>query len=174
MEKLNELFDKKLNLRITLSYFVEPNPSERPPKTKYSYASHDLRFKFQRTGESAEEFLERINADLASGGLEGEEQDGSQVKRGGDNWMLGPETRDRGSVISDVWTGTAADLSDQNTIAVVPQGGWWKHRLNFPNKELPRHAKKVRFSLILSLESEEDIDIYTPIMQKIKTPVTIS
>ena len=42
-EQLEEIYDEPVRLRVTLSYFIEPNPSERPPKTKYSYASHELR-----------------------------------------------------------------------------------------------------------------------------------
>ncbi len=176
-EQLEQLFSEKLNLRITLSYFIEPSPSERPPKTKYSYASHDLRFKLQRAGENYEQFLQRINAEMAE--AEAHESDPENIEqmiennnRGQDNWLLGPMVRDRGALISDLWTGTGADLANQNMLAVIPQGGWWKHRLKFPNKENPRYLQKVRFSLILSIETEFDIDIYTPIKQQISIPIT--
>jgi hypothetical protein len=53
-------------------------------------------------------------------------------------------------------------------IAIIPQGGWWKHRLKFPNNTNPRYEQKVRFSLIVSLETKADINIYTPITQEIK------
>ena len=164
-EQLEELFGETVKLRVSLSYFIEPNPSERPPKTRYYYASHGLRFKMKRPGESPSQFLERINAQLAESEARAEDtEDVSNV--GQDKWLLGPKTRDRGSLISDVWTGTGAELANQNMLAVVPQGGWWKHRLRFPDENKPRHTEKVRFSLIVSLESEADVDIYTPIIQK--------
>ena len=164
-EQLEKLFSETVKLRVTLSYFIEPNPSERPPKTRYYYASHGLRFKMKRPGESPRQFLERINAQLTESESSAENTD-DVGNTGQDKWLLGTMTRDRGSLISDVWTGTGAELANQDMLAVVPQRGWWKHRLKFPDENEPRHMKKVRFSLIVSLESEADIDIYTPIIQK--------
>lgn len=176
-EQLENLFSDEVSLRITLSYFIEPSPSERPPKTKYSYASHELRFKLQRAGEEPDQFLQRINAELADDEANENDLGNSEPietnNRGQDNWLLGPKTRDKGSLISDVWSGTGAELANQSMIAVIPQGGWWKYRLKFPNEENPRHAQKVRFSLILSLETEIDIDIYTPIIQQINTVISV-
>ena len=44
-------------------------------------------------------------------------------------WDLGPErVAVRGSVHSDAWTGTAAQLASSNLIAIYPVGGWWRYR----------------------------------------------
>jgi hypothetical protein len=179
-EQLNQIYDKTVKLRVTLSYFIEPSPSERPPKTKYSYASHELRFKLNKPNEEENVFLSRINNELQLEELNEEladefgmaivDDDPVTVQ---DKWVLGPETRDRGGVISDVWVGTGAELATQNLLAIVPQQGWWKHRSKFPSEEKARYNQQIRYSLIISLISDEDIDLYTPIYNQVFTPVTI-
>ena len=109
-------------MRVTLSYFVEPNPARRGWKTRYRYASHGLRFEVKTATETDRQFRARINA-LARG----EEQD-HRSQSGAEEWFLGPDLRSRGSVHSDIWTGTAADLADRGCIAVYPVIGWWRER----------------------------------------------
>jgi len=41
---LRELGDMIVELRVTLSYFIEPNPGERGRERRHRYASHGLRF----------------------------------------------------------------------------------------------------------------------------------
>jgi hypothetical protein len=48
-------------LRVTLSYFVEPNPGRRGWKKRHRYASHGLRFDVKGPTESLEEFRKRLN-----------------------------------------------------------------------------------------------------------------
>ncbi|MFO1112830.1 MAG: S8 family peptidase [Rhodospirillales bacterium] len=178
-EQLRAIVEQAVKLRVTLSYFIEPSPSERPPKTKYSYASHDLRFRLNRPNESEETFLARINKELQieeineelSGVYEISDQTAASEQ---DKWMLGVRSRDRGSLISDIWEGTGPGLADQNLIAVVPQVGWWKFRKSFPNAEKGRFNQRVRYSLILSLICETEVDLYTPITQQIGVPVEIA
>ncbi|HNP51290.1 MAG TPA: S8 family serine peptidase [Nitrosomonas nitrosa] len=167
-EKLWEIYDKQVRLRVTLSYFIEPSPSERPPRTKYSYASHELRFKLNRPNEPEEIFLARINDELQINELNDEVSDTIEIHEidTQDKWLLGPQSRDRGSLISDIWQGTGAELAKQNLVAVVPQIGWWKFRKSFPNNDKGRFNEQVRYSLILSLITEEEIDLYTPIAIK--------
>ena len=43
-EVLRELADQDVRLRVTLSYFVEPNPARRGWRARHRYASHGLRF----------------------------------------------------------------------------------------------------------------------------------
>jgi hypothetical protein len=75
--------------------------------------------------------------------------------------------RNVGSIHSDVWETTAAQLATSNLIAVYPVVGWWR--------ELRRQNcgdKTIRYSLIVSIETpEESIDIYTPILNMISTKV---
>lgn len=173
-EKLEEIYNESIRLRVTLSYFVEPNPSERPPRTKYSYASHELRFRLNRPNETRDVFLARVNRELQ---LEDTADGNAQVDdvevADQDNWVLGPHTRDRGSVISDVWMGTGAELAGQNLVAVVPQLGWWKYRKAFPVSDQARYNETVRYTLLLSLISEAEIDLYTPIVQEIAGVVLV-
>ncbi len=172
-EKLKEIYDKEVKLRVTLSYFIEPSPSERPPRTKYGYASHGLRFKLNRPNEPEKDFLDRVGRELQID-EEAEEFGTDQVQiEDQDQWLLGPHSRDRGSIISDIWEGTGSELATQNMIAIVPQGGWWKFRNKFPDKETPRYEQQVRYSLILSLITEENIDLYTPIAIEAETVITV-
>jgi hypothetical protein len=54
--------DTQVEMRVTLSYFVEPSPGERGWDRKYGYPSHGLPFKVIRATENVNEFKLRINA----------------------------------------------------------------------------------------------------------------
>ena len=152
----------RVRLRVTLSYFVEPNPAERLPTLKYSYASHRLRFDLQRPLETVQTLRQRVNKK--------DRPEAFTAVDSSNNWHLGSQARNRGSVISDVWTGTAAELADQSSIVVLPEGGWWKYR-----KHLNRGNEKARYALVVSLETEsEEIDIYTAIRNQIELPTEIA
>jgi hypothetical protein len=158
---LNQYGNTKMVLRITLSYFIEPSPSERIPTQKYSYASHRLKFALQRPLETFEKFKERVNKNARSEGYE---------TTGNDNWLLGVNTRNRGSIVSDIWKGTAAELAAQETIAIMPEGGWWKSRTH-----LKRGNQRARYSLIVTLETDDqEIDIYTNIANQINVITDIT
>ena len=162
-EALKEIYDKEVKLRVTLSYFIEPSPSERPPQTKYNYTSHGLRFELKLPNDTEAEFLSRVGSKIE---LDFEDDELSNLGYANEDikkWKLGPRARNRGSVISDIWEGTGSELASQNMIAITPHGGWWKFRNSFPDKDNPRYKSRVRYSLILSLITEEDIDLYTPI-----------
>ena len=58
---LTELGPAQVRLRVTLSYFIEPNPGRRGWRSRYSYASHGLRFGIRRVTESDVAFQKRIN-----------------------------------------------------------------------------------------------------------------
>jgi hypothetical protein len=74
-----------------------------------------------------------------------------------------------GSVHSDVWTGTIADLAARGHIAVFPTIGWWNKR-----PHLRAWEKQARYSLIVSIETpESDVDIYAPVANQIGVPVLI-
>jgi hypothetical protein len=60
-EELESLGEAMVRLRVTLSYFVEPNPSSRGWTGRYVYPSHGLRFATRRPEESVETFRQRIN-----------------------------------------------------------------------------------------------------------------
>ena len=53
--------DTQVEMRVTLSYFIEPNPGSRGWTNKFRYASHGLRFDVRRSLESQQTFEQRIN-----------------------------------------------------------------------------------------------------------------
>ena len=155
---LAELFDADVSMRVTLSYFIEPNPGERGWTRKHRYQSHGLRFDVKRPGESITEFQARISADAAKD----DDDDASPADE--QKWALGNWYRNKGSIHSDVWTGTAAELASSGILAVYPVSGWWKER-----KHLEGWKKEARYSLIVTLETaSEEADFYVEIEQKIK------
>src|SRR5690606_19759099 len=58
---LGGLLDTPVTMRVTLSYFIEPNPGARGWQTKFGYQSHGLRFFVKRAPESEQAFIKRIN-----------------------------------------------------------------------------------------------------------------
>ncbi len=164
VEYLEGFSQVELQLRVTLSYFIEPSPSKRIPLQKFSYASHGLRFELQRPLEEDETFFKRVNKKAR---VKGEEFKTTDTKS---NWVLGPQARDKGCVISDIWKGTAAQLQRQGNIIIKPEAGWWRFR-----KHLERYNTRCRYSLIISVEmNNEEIDIYTEIKNKIRTLTQIN
>lgn len=157
------LAETKVKFRITLSYFIEPAPGEVGWKDRYRYQSYGFRFEVNNPTETEEEFLKRINLALR------EEDEIVDTGSGAERWKIGSNLRSLGSVHSDIWEATAAEISTCNFIAVYPVTGWWKER-----KPLDRWREKTRYSLLISLETpEQEIDIYSPIYNLVSTPVTI-
>ena len=162
-EVLEELFDKKVEMRVTLSYFIEPSPGSIGWKDKYRYPSCNLRFEVNGNS-NRDEFLKKISKIIDE-----EENESIEVKNSSANWLLGPNNRNVGSIHSDLWIGSGAELSTSNFIAVFPSSGWWKER-----KSMKCYDKKIRYSLIISLTTpEEEVDLYTPIITKIKNKVLV-
>jgi hypothetical protein len=163
-EQLRDLGDVEVRLRVTLSYFVEPSPGERGWQTRYRYASHGLRFDVRGAQETTDEFRKRVNKQARA------EDEGNPGTGDTDGWILGPQLRHRGSVHSDLWTGTAADLATRKQIGVFPIGGWWKDR-----HHLGRWNHKARYSLIVSIEAPEiEVDLYTPVAAQVGVPIEIA
>ena len=168
VEELQRIADKSVALRVTLSYFVEPNPSRRGWQSKFRYQSHGLRFAVKGSTETDERFGQRINK------LEREEREEGDDEALGDpdvaHWFLGAQLRSRGSIHSDEWRGTAAQLAAKSHIAVFPVGGWWKDW-----KDSERYMTQVRYALVVTLEVIEDVDVdvYTPIANMLQVPVVV-
>jgi hypothetical protein len=164
-EQLEALQDANVQMRVTLSYFIEPNPSARGVASKFHYPSHRLRFDVQRpTDVSTDDFVARINA-AASAADEGDSGNPKDP-----NWRLGETLRHRGSLHQDIWEGTAADLASRGYIAVYPGMGWWRTRPALSRYDLP-----ARYSLIVSIRTEQNaVDLYTPIAQQIGVAVQIA
>lgn len=156
--------ETKVELRITLSYFVEPNPSARGTSSKFHYPSHRLRFDVQRPLDATtEDFVARINAAAER------EDDGDPVDPKDPDWILGDRQRHRGSLHQDVWRGTAAELANRGFIAVYPAKGWWRTRPALERYNLPAH-----YSLIVSIRTPATtVDLYTPIATQIAAQAAI-
>jgi len=165
---LQALGETTVALRVTLSHFVDPNPSQRGWQSKFRYQSHGLRFAVKGATESPDEFNKRINL-LERQAVAENGDDENEVFRDPDSagWFLGTRLQSRGSIHSDVWTGTAAELADKSHIAVFPVGGWWKDW-----RGAGQPTKAVRYALVVTLEVAEglEVDLYTPILAQI--PVT--
>lgn len=158
-EALEELQDAPVQMRVSLSYFVEPNPSARGAASKFYYPSHRLRFDVKRPLDSSTaDFVARVNAAAQR------EDDGDTVNPRDPDWYLGERQRHRGSLHQDVWEGTAADLASRGFLAVYPAAGWWRTRPG-----LDRYNQPARYSLIVSIRTEQTtIDLYNAIAQQVE------
>lgn len=160
--ELAALREAQVELRVTLSYFIEPNPGERGWTRRHRYASHGLRFRMKLSTESVDEFRARINQAAR------DEEDGAPGG-GGEDWLLGT-FRDRGSLHSDFWSGSAADLSERDAIGVFPVGGWWKEK-----PYLDRFDAIARYALIVTIRAPgSDVDIFTPVETALTVPTAIA
>ena len=154
---LESLGETEVEMRVTLSYFIEPNPSQRG-RSRYRYESHGLRFDVKRPLESTEDFQSRVNAAARD-----EEE---RTHRGDDDprWLIGKQTRHRGSLHGDIWRGNAAELASRGSIAVYPALGWWKTR-----PVLERYNQAARYALIVSIRApESNVDLYTEVANQIR------
>lgn len=162
-EVLLALGETPVKLRITLSYFIEPSPGEVGWSNRYLYASHGLRFDLNNVSEDRDTFSKRLNAAARENGKKPDSSSGS------DRWKIGSNGRNLGSVHSDIWDGTAAELATCNLVSVYPIIGWWRER-----QWLNRWDRKARYSLIISLDTPDNtVDIYTPVANMVSIPITI-
>lgn len=163
LQELEALGETQVEMRVTLSYFIEPNPSERGFSARYRYESHGLRYDVKRPAESEPDFRARINAAARD-----EEE---RTRAGGDDsgWMVGKQNRHKGSLHSDIWRGSAANLASRGIIGVYPALGWWKTR-----PRLERYDGTARYALVVSIHAPEvDVDLYSAIENQITTPVEV-
>jgi hypothetical protein len=151
-QALESLGEKDVQLKITLSYFVEPSPGKTAPVTPARYRSCGLRYELKRSGETAAVFRQRINR------LERGED---QLPRADPDprWTFGGQSVAAGSLHSDVWIGPAAELAARGIIAIHPVSGWWYHR-----PHLHYYDSNARYALVVSITAEDtDIELYTEI-----------
>ncbi|MCC7494156.1 MAG: S8 family serine peptidase, partial [Fimbriimonadaceae bacterium] len=122
-EALQALGGAEVTVRVTLSYFIEPSPGNCGWGAKHRYRSHGLLFDMLHPMESQQAFRERVSKPPEDEARAGEGAGGSTVP-----WVVGPRSRERGSLHSDWWTGTAAAVADCGQLAVYPVHGWWSRR----------------------------------------------
>ncbi len=156
--------ETQVELCVTLSYFIEPNPSARGTSSKFHYPSHRLRFDVQRPLDATtDDFVTRINAAAER------EDNGDPIDPRDPHWLLGERQRHRGSLHQDIWRGTAAELANRGFIAVYPAKGWWRTR---PAQD--RYGLPARYSLVVSIRTPEtEIDLYTSIAQQVAAETVV-
>lgn len=164
VEELAGLGETEVEMRVTLSYFIEPNPSARGVGSRYRYESHGLRFEVKRPHESVGDFRARINRAAR------DEAEGTPVGGGDPQWLLGKQNRHRGSLHADIWRGSAVELAARGMLAVYPSIGWWKTRT-----PLKRYESVARYALLVSIHAPElGVDLYTPVAAQIDTSVPVT
>lgn len=161
---LAELGDASVELKVTLSYFVEPNPSAiEGLESSYIYPSHRLRFSVRKSTDTRDEHVRKIN--------KAQRADNENVpnQRQYEGWQLGQHAF-VGSVHSDIWEGSAADLAAMSGIAIIPSAGWWKTRTTHK-----RYGKAARYSLVVSIRTKDlinKVDLYTEVQNLIRNEVS--
>lgn len=164
IDMLAALGETPVTLRVTLSYFIEPNPGERGGIDKYAYQSHALRFAVRRRMETEAAFRARIN--MQARGEVGEAPAAASSDTG---WTIGDRLRRRGSILSDTWSGMAVELANRGQLAVYPTMGWWRNRPSHG-----RHDRAARYSLVLSIEAPTvEQDLYAEVLQQIEASVSV-
>lgn len=156
VEELRKLGSVTVTLRVALSTFIEPNPSEAARGSKYRYASHNLRFKLNRPNEGMKQFISQISKTVDAPNPQQLDED--------DGWSFGRNRRDVGALQIDEMQCKASDLARRNILAVHPVAGWWK------SKSIPAPDKlTARFALIVEIDAEHtSADIYSETITAIK------
>jgi len=163
-DMLERLENEIVEMKVTLSYFIDPNPGLSANLDAQRYQSHGLRFDHQRKNESVARFKLRVNPS--------EREDPRRrpaIEPADPRWMLGEDSISAGSLHCDVWTGPAIELLNRDTICVKPVNGWWRNRASTDIVN-----RKSRYALIVTLKARNaDLDIYTPVRMSIGLPVPV-
>lgn len=148
--------DPEVELRVTLSYFTEPNKFGRR-----TYHGLDLKWDMQGPQEPEAVFLERINVLKRALDAKGKRVKSAETKSF--KWAVGIQSRSRGTVQSDRWRGNMSELVGDKLIAIVPVLGWWDQRRLLKTQEMP-------FSLIVSVFGP---GVYAAIKPRIQAAVEV-
>lgn len=164
IDALSALGETEVQLRVTLSYFVEPNPSSRGWTGRYVYPSHGLRFAMKRPEDNLDAFRQRVNKQARE---EGEKPLALNTETG---WLFGRDQQtSSGSLHTDIWTGSAADLAAKEAVVVYPVAGWWKNR-----PKMDQSDNGVNYSLVVSIEAPEvEVDLWTPVYQQVAAVIEV-
>ncbi len=148
---LEQIENEIVVMKVTLSYFIEPNLSGKAATRPDTYRSFGLRFDMKKRTETNARFRSRISAS--------QEKDGSETGAEASCWLLGPKAIQAGSLHCDLWRGRAIELASHDAIAVYPVGGWWKS-----HSGQKRVKDKARYSLAISISaSGQAVDLYSEI-----------
>lgn len=151
---LEELGNEQVELKVTLSYFIDPNPGLSANVDPQRYQSHGLRCDLSRKNEPVDVFKKRVNPSERENPRVAPQADPDDER-----WMLGPQSVAAGSLHCDVWTGPAIELVGRDKLCVKPVVGWCRERAN----KTVCNARR-RYALIVSLKAPNvEVDLYTPI-----------
>ncbi|MBD9541740.1 S8 family peptidase [Ensifer sp. ENS04] len=151
-EVLEQLGEEVAELKVTLSYFIEPNPGALVAGNYDDYASHGLDFDVIRPDENEEQAVFRIN----SLGRPNRKSTARPL-----DWDF--SKRGRGSIKHDRWRGYASDLARMGGVMIYPRRGWWAG-------DQTKWEQIVRYSLVVSIRTRE-ADIYSSVETKVATLV---
>ncbi len=162
-QALELLGDTEVTLRVTLTYFSEPNPSSVTKGQAARYSSFKLAWFLKGAEESAAETISRVNTaeradDWAKSDLREE-----------DRFLIGPRNNRRGTVHQDTWVGPASDLMLKDGIGVYPAKGWWGDKV-----AKAKRLRSIPYSLIVSIETPEtelENSVYSEVLTEIQTQV---
>ncbi|WP_181529616.1 S8 family peptidase [Ensifer adhaerens] len=157
---LTALNQTEVEMRCTLSYFVEPDPHAIARNRYDRYPSHRLKFDLRRFGESDIKAQSRFNAleedDDSFGGMD-------------DGWIAGKRLSGNGTLQHDIWRGPAYKLAERDGISVAPVKGWWADI-----RRSERYRRRIRFSLIVSIRVPEGAaNIYQPVNAAVRAIVPV-
>jgi hypothetical protein len=162
---LEKLENEIVMMKVTLSYFIEPNLTGKAATRPDTYRSFGLRFEMKKRKETDARFRSRISA--------GQAKDGSEPEGETSCWLLGPKAVQAGSLHCDLWRGRAIELAGHDAIAVYPVSGWWKSHVG-----QRRVTDKARYSLVVSVSAPSiPVDLYTEIANlvevvgEVETPI---
>ncbi len=148
---LEKLENEIVMMKVTLSYFIEPNLTGKAATRPDTYRSFGLRFDMKKRTETNDRFRRRISAAQSKDDTEGDDET--------NYWLLGPKAMQAGSLHCDFWRGRAIELSGHDAIAVYPVGGWWKSHVG-----QKRVADKARYALVLSISAPgHEVDLHSEI-----------
>ena len=161
---LESLGDQDVSLKITLSYFVEPNPGSSAAFDPFRYQSYGLRFDLKRRNETTTAFAKRVNKQARE-----DKNDKPTAAADNDNWRFGLNAMSAGSLHSDVWKGPAVNLLSRDMVCIKPVGGWWKNRAHAEIR-----GQLTRYALVISLKSDDaEIDLHTPISTRVRSSIPV-
>lgn len=156
-----------IRLRVTLSYFIQPNPGDRGYSSAYRYSSAQLRFRVNQPNQTLDEMIATIHEDVAAEAEGRDTAEEGQPTNPSRRWTLGVNGRTRGSLHSDYWEGPASELVGMQHLVVYPVTGWWRSR---PSANAGNSL--MRYALVVSLEADDTtVDLYTEIETQINVPI---
>lgn len=152
--------DPQVELRVTLSFFAEPNSFRR--RTSYGL---ELKWDMQGPQESPDEFYERVNELHRPEDQRGRRKRTSRSR--GFDWDIGIQARSRGTVQSDRWRGPFSQLAGNKYVAVLPVLGWWDQRRELKTESMP-------FSLLVTIRGPDVYGAIKPLVDlQVAQPIEV-